>query len=73
MFLGFGVLISWGRLALSPSHCALVFAASLNVSTVGNTLSAMLPTAGTTLGSRRKLSNRPWSISPFSSLPLEAA
>jgi len=40
---------------------------------VGNTLSPMLQTAGTTVHSRRKHFNRPRSSSPFSSLPLEAA
>ena len=48
-------------------------AASLSVRTVGNTLSPMLQTAGTTVRSRRKHFNRPWSISLSSSFPLEAA
>jgi len=51
----------------------LCFAASLSVRTVGNTLSPMLLTAGTPVRSRRKLFNRPRSISPFSLLSLEAA
>jgi len=49
------------------------FAVSFSVRTVGNTLSPMLQTAGTTVRSRRKLFNRLRSISLFSSFPLEAA
>jgi len=47
--------------------------ASLSVRTVGNTISPMLQTAGTTVRSGRKHFNRPRSISPPSSFPLEAA
>jgi len=57
---------------ITPSfHCC--FAASLSVRTVGNTLSPMLQTAGTTVRSRRTHFNRPRSISLFSLPPLEAA
>jgi len=52
---------------------SLGFAASLSVRTVGNTLSPRLQKAGTTDFSKRKLFNRPRSISPFSSSSLEAA
>jgi len=49
------------------------FASSLSARMVGNTLSPMLQTAGTTVRRRRELFNRIRSISPFSSSPLEAA
>ena len=49
------------------------FAASLSACTVGNTLSPKLQTAGTTVRSWRKSSNRLRSISLFSSPPLETA
>ena len=73
MFLGFGVLVSRGHLAVSPFLFTYVFATSLSACTVGNTLSPMLQTAGTTVRSRRNLFNRPLLISSFSSSPLETA
>ena len=57
----------------SPSISACVFATLLSTSIVGNTLSHMLHMAGTTFGSRSLLFNSQWSLSPFHSLPLEAA
>ena len=66
--------LSPGVVRLSHSRFPLVFfAASLRACTVGNTLSPMLHTAGTTLRSRRKIFNQPRSSSSFASWPLEAA
>ena len=71
MFLALGVLVSSGRLAISPSPSSRGFPTLLNAGTVGSTLSLMLQTAGTTVHSRRKVFNRPQSISYFSSSALE--
>jgi len=73
MSLGPGVLVSRGCLALLPPSVRSRFATSLTARMVGNTLSPMLLTAGTTIPSRRKPFNRSRSISPLSSPPLEAA
>jgi len=62
-----------GVIMLDPPSCRSGFAPSLNVCTLGNTLSPMLQPAGTTLHSKRKLFHRPRSISRFCSSPLEAA
>ena len=72
MILGFGVLVSRGFTVCSP-HSAHLFTFSLTTCMVSTTLSPMLHMAGTTVCSRRKLFNRPWSICTFSSSPLEAA
>jgi len=73
MSLRLGVPSSRCRLALSPCLLACIFPASLSTPTVGNNGSPMFLMAGTTGPIRRKHYNRPQSISPLSSLPLEAA
>jgi len=62
---------SRGLTVTLPSLSTRIFATLLSTSIVGNTLSPMLQTAGTTVLSRRKLFNRPQLISPFSSSCLE--
>jgi len=65
--------VSRGCRALSPPLFACVFTTPSTASTVRTTLSPMLQIAGTRVRSRTTLFNRPRSISPFCSIPLEAA
>ena len=73
MIVGFGILVSRGLTVNPPSLSAWVFATLLSSPCmVRNILSSRLQTTGTTVRSRRKLVNRLRSISPFSSISLEA-
>ena len=66
MFLDLVVIVSMGFFAY-PAPFPLAFCFFLRACTVGNTLSPMLQTAGTTVHGRRNLFNRPRSISSFPS------